>query len=459
MPKATTAYTCSACDARYPKWVGRCGKCGEFGTVTEKAPTVGRTGSVGLKGDLRAASVARPARPVRDIDSTAHRHSPTGLPELDRTLGGGLVAGQVILLAGEPGVGKSTLLLSAAHRYAQGERNVLYVSGEESAEQISLRARRIGADADTLFVADETDLSVLLGQIELIDPDLVIVDSVQTLASPDVEGRAGGVAQVQEVAAALTRVAKARHRPLILVGQVTKEGTIAGPRVLEHLVDTVLSFEGDRNTSLRLLRTVKNRFGAADEVSCWEQTEEGISEVSDPSGLFRTGRADPVPGTCITVTVEGRRAILAEVQALVAPTNSPNPRRGVSGLEPARMGMLVAVTERFGRIRLFDKDVYLATVAGMRITEPAADLAVCLALASAAQETPVPLDMAAIGEVALSGDIRPAPNMSQRLAEAERLGFTRVLVPEATRASQGSKLVLIKVAHLSRAVQALSSGG
>jgi DNA repair protein RadA/Sms len=456
MAARTSQFVCSACGATYPKWLGRCGKCNEFGTISEGSVTVAsKAGSVGIKGDMRAAAVARPARRVNDIDTTVHRHTSTGIGELDRVLGGGLIAGQAILLAGEPGVGKSTLLLETANNYAKTGKTVLYVSGEESAEQITLRARRTGADADTLLIADETDLSVVLGHIEQTSPDLVIVDSVQTIASPDVDGRAGGVSQVQEVSATLTRVAKASHIPILVVAQVTKDGNIAGPKTLEHLVDTVLFFEGDRNTNLRLLRTIKNRFGASDEVAAFEQTETGIKEVPDPSGLFRTNREEPAAGTAITVTMEGRRALLAEVQALVSPTNAPNPRRGVSGLDTARMAMLVAVTEKHGRIRMFDKDTFLATVAGMKITEPAADLAVCLALASAAWNAPMPQDVAAIGEVALSGDIRSVSNMSQRLNEAARLGFQRILVPTGTQRPNGSKLTLIEVPHLGRAFAAL----
>lgn len=455
MATPKTSYVCSSCNATYLRWQGKCGKCGEFGTVAEAATSANRAGSVGIKGDMRAAAVARPARRVKDIDASAHRYTSTGIGELDRVLGGGLVAGQAVLLAGEPGVGKSTLLMKAANEYATQGKTVLYISGEESAEQIALRARRMGVTADTLLLADETDLSIALGHIEQTQPDLIIVDSVQTIASPNVDGRAGGVAQVQEVSATLTRVAKAIHVPTIIVAQVTKDGNIAGPKTLEHLVDTVLFFEGDRNTSLRLLRTIKNRFGAADEVACFEQTESGIAEVTDPSGLFRTGRDEPIPGTCITVAMEGRRAILAEVQALVATTNAPNPRRGVSGLDNARMAMLVAVTERHGRLRLFDKDTYLATVAGMKIVEPAADLGVCLALASATWESPMPQDVVAIGEVALSGDIRSVSNMTQRLNEAARLGFKRALVPVGTKKPSGTDLIIIEVPHLGRALSAL----
>jgi DNA repair protein RadA/Sms len=455
MAAPKSVFTCSACAATYPKWQGKCGKCGEFGTVAEQASAASRAGSVGIKGDMRPAAVSRPARRIGDIDASAHRHISTGIGEFDRVLGGGYVAGQAILIGGEPGVGKSTLLLSAAEQYAQRGNTVLYISGEESAEQITLRARRMGVNANSLLIADETDLSVVLGHIEQTSPNLIIIDSVQTIASPDLDGRAGSVTQVQEVSATLTRVAKATHTPTIIVAQVTKDGNIAGPKTLEHLVDTVLFFEGDRTTSLRLLRTIKNRFGAADEVACFEQQENGITEVADPSGLFRTGRDEPVAGTCITVTMEGRRAILAEVQALVAPTNSPNPRRGVSGLDTARMAMLVAVTERHGRIRLFDKDTFLATVAGMKIIEPAADLSVCLALASAVWDAPMPQDVAAIGEVALSGDIRPVSNMTQRLNEAARLGFKRILVPAGSKKPANSTLVLIEVPHLGRALNAL----
>ncbi len=450
-------YTCSACNATYPKWMGRCTECNEFGTISE-APTTGgsaRASSVGIKGNMRPAAVAQPARRVNDIDASKHKHVPTGIGEFDRVLGGGLVSGQTILMAGPPGTGKSTLLLASADTYAKKGKTVLYISGEESAEQITLRARRMGVNADDLYLADETDLSIIMGHIEQVQPDLVIIDSVQTIASPDVEGRAGGVAQVQEVSAVLTRVAKSYHVPIIIVAQVTKDGNIAGPKTLEHLVDTVLFFEGDSNTSLRLLRTMKNRFGIADEVACFELNENGITEVTDPSGLFRTGRDEPVEGTCLTVTMEGRRPLIAEVQALVATTNAPNPRRGVSGLDNARMAMLVAVTEKHGRVRLFDKDTFLATVAGMKIIEPAADLAVCLALASASLSIPMPLDVAAVGEVALSGDIRQVSNIAQRLAEASRLGFTRILVPVGTQKPSGSRITLIEVPNLGRAFAAL----
>ena len=468
MAKSSVSYQCSSCDATFPRWVGKCGKCGEFGTVSEvagsssKGGSVGssRVGGVGIKTNISPTAVTKHAMRVSEVKPERKKHTSTGIGELDRVLGGGLVSGQAVLIAGEPGVGKSTLLLALAQNYAKTGKTVLYASGEESVEQIAIRANRTGVDAESLYIADETDLSVILGHIEEVNPDLVIIDSVQTIASPDVEGRAGGVSQVQEVSATLTRVAKATHVPFIIVAQVTKDGNIAGPKTLEHLVDTVLFFEGDRNTSLRLLRTIKNRFGQSDEVAAFEQTEDGIKEVPDPSGLFLTGREDPVAGTCITVTMEGKRAILAEVQALVSPTNAPNPRRGVSGLDSQRMAMLNAVTERHGRIRMFDKDSYLATVAGMKITEPAADLAVCLALASAAWDKPIPQDVVAIGEVALSGDVRGISSINQRIAEAARLGFKRVLAPVGTKrllASGTNKdIAIIEVASIGKALQALN---
>lgn len=464
MAKNSSSYVCSNCEASYPRWVGRCGKCNEYGTVSEQAvvstssTSTSRGSTVGIKGDLQAAATIRKARKVGDIESTKHKHSDTGISELNRVLGGGLVKGQAVLLAGEPGVGKSTLLLELANNYASLGKNVLYISGEESAEQIALRAKRTGANADSLFIADETDLSICLGHIEEVEPELIIIDSVQTIASPSVDGRAGGISQVQEVSATLTRVAKATHTPVVMIAQVNKDGNIAGPKTLEHLVDTVLFFEGDRNTPLRLLRTIKNRFGNADEVAAFEQTEEGMREVKDPSGLFLSSRETPVSGNCITVAMEGRRAILAEIQALVSPTNAPNPRRGVSGLDYARSAMLVAVTEKHGRVRLFDKDSYLATIAGMKISEPAADLAVCLALASAAWDVPIPNEMAALGEVTLSGDIRSMSGITQRIAEAERLGITKIFVPKGVKKLvKSTGITLIEIEHINKAFAALKA--
>ena len=430
MAKSSVTYECTSCGATALRWVGRCPKCHEFGTVVEIAPA---PTTKAAKAGTRAASV-RPAQPVSAIADERVRRTPSGAGEFDRVIGGGLVAGQVVLLAGEPGVGKSTLLLAVAHAFAQAHPGtVLYASGEESADQIALRARRIGATSDRLLVADDNDLFTILGQIDHHRPALVIVDSVQTIASPELDGRAGGVAQVLEVTQALTRTAKQRGIPLLLIGQSTKDSSVAGPRALEHLVDTVLTFDGDRTTALRLLRATKNRYGPADEIVAFEQTDRGLAEVKDPSELFRGHRDAPVAGTCLTVTMEGRRPLLAEIQALVATGAGPAPRRTVTGIDTTRVVTLAAVTERAGAQGLSQRDVFVATVGGAQIADPAADLAVCLAVYSAMRETPIPADVLAIGEVALSGDIRPVPFLAQRVSEARRLGYTRILVPAGSR--------------------------
>ena len=462
MAKSKPSYECSACGATSLRWTGKCVKCGEFGTVAEVAPA---GPAPGRRASTQGATPLFPARPVSTV--TAQGPVPrisTGIGEFDRVLGGGLVAGQVLLVSGEPGAGKSTLLLTVSHSIAEKTgKPALYISGEESVDQIAVRASRIGVDSEQLFIADETDLANVIGHIDALGTDisLVIVDSVQTIASADVDGRAGGVAQVMEVAQALTRVAKDRGIPICLVGQVTKESTVAGPRALEHICDATLSLDGDRQTSLRLLRAVKNRYGPADEVACFEQTDRGMEEVVDPSMLFREERQAPVPGTCVTVTIEGRRAMLAEVQALVAPTTNPNPRRGVSGLDSSRVAMLVAITERVAGLKLADKDVFVATVGGIRLSDPSTDLATCLAIASAGKDLPIPLDVAAIGEVTLSGDIRRVPMINQRVAEATRLGYTRVLAPAGTKGSldkRGAGAQIVEVNNLGEAVRHMRAG-
>lgn len=459
MARSSPAYRCTSCETHHLRWVGRCSSCGEYGTVHEAPVTAV---SPGRRASTQGSRPRSPARPVSQVAPAGPTERlSTGIAEFDRVLGGGLVPGQVLLISGSPGAGKSTLLLAAADAVAKRtRRRTLYVSGEESVDQIAIRARRIGVDSEQLYLADETDLAAVIGHIDEHAPDvaLVIVDSVQTIASPDVEGRAGGVAQVMEVAQALSRVAKARGIPLCLVGQVTKDSVVAGPRALEHIADATLSLDGDRHTSLRLLRAVKNRYGPADEVACFEQTDAGMREVPDPSVLFRAVRDAPVPGTCVTVTIEGRRALLAEVQALVAPTAAPNPRRGVSGLDSSRVAMLVAVTERVARLRLVDKDLFVATVGGMRLSDPAADLALCLAVASAGQDLCLPSDVAAIGEVTLTGDVRPVPMANQRVAEALRLGYRRIMAPVGTRDtldSRGSQATIIEVRSLRQAHSAL----
>ncbi|GAA4662270.1 DNA repair protein RadA [Arthrobacter cryoconiti] len=381
-----------------------------------------------------ATTVVRPAQLISEVDASKAAHNLTGVPELDRVLGGGMVPGAVILLAGEPGVGKSTLLLDVAAKFARNEhgqepQKVLYLTGEESAAQVKLRAERIGAVAATLYLGAETDLGTALGQVEAVQPALLIVDSVQTFASAMVDGSAGGVSQVREVAASLIAAAKRLNMTTLLVGHVTKDGSIAGPRLLEHLVDVVCQFDGERHSRLRLLRAVKNRYGQTDEVGCFDLTDDGIQGLADPSGLFTTRTKHPVPGTCLTVTMEGRRPLLAEVQALLTTSMGSSPRRTVSGLDSTRVGMLLAVLQQRAGVRLDADDSYVATVGGARLTEPAIDLAVALAIASAKINRPVHQKMVAFGEVGLAGEVRPVPGINQRIHEAYRLGFTHALVP------------------------------
>ena len=419
MAKTKSEYRCSECGWSTAKWVGQCSSCQAWGTVSE-------TTSV-TKAKPAQISSARAARPITDIETSGEGHYPTGVQEFDRVLGGGLVPGAVVLLSGEPGVGKSTLLLEVAARLAKGGKKVLYVSAEESASQVKLRATRTSALSENLFLATETDLSSVLGQIDQVDPELIIVDSVQTVSSLELDGVAGMPAQVREVASNLIRVAKESSTPLVLVGHVTKDGLIAGPRTLEHLVDVVCHFEGDRQTSLRFIRTLKNRFGPTDEVGCFEMSGEGIIEVPDPSALFVSEQQTSVSGTCITITVEGRRALRAEIQALVVKSSSPQPRRVTNGVDSARVAMLLAVLERRAGLSLSDRDVYVSTVGGMKITEPAADLAIAIAIASAVKDKPAKQSLAAFGEISLSGEIRGVTNPALRQSEAKRLGHKKVI--------------------------------
>jgi DNA repair protein RadA/Sms len=418
--KQKTEFKCSECGWTTVKWAGRCGECQAWGSLDETSGTTKEVRALKL-------NESQAARPITEIETGENQSQPTMVGEFDRVLGGGLVPGAAILLSGEPGVGKSTLLLEVASRLAKQGKKVLYVSAEESASQVKLRAQRTNALSDNLYLAAETDLATVLGQVEAIKPELFIVDSVQTVASSDIDGVAGMPAQVREVAANLIRTAKQNGIPLLLVGHVTKDGSIAGPRTLEHLVDVVCHFEGDRQTSLRFVRTLKNRFGPTDEVGCFELTGEGIVEVPDPSSLFVSGSQNPVSGTCITVTVEGKRALIAEIQALVVHSTAPQPRRVTNGVDSSRVAMILAVLERRAGISVSDKDVYVSTVGGMKITEPAADLAIAIAIASAVKDKAVANQIAAFGEISLAGEIRGVTNGAQRSQEALRLGHPKVI--------------------------------
>jgi len=424
MAREKSEFVCTECGWKASKWVGRCGECQAWDSMQESAAGGRGLGTVRSIKPLRLVESAA-AKPITDLSSVAVSSWPTKVGEFDRVLGGGLVPGAVILLSGEPGVGKSTLLLEVAANTAKAGKKVLYVSGEESVGQVRLRAERTGALVDTLYLAAETDLSTVLGQIDAVAPELLVVDSVQTIAAAEIDGAAGMPSQIREVAANLIRVAKERGLPVILVGHVTKDGSIAGPRALEHLVDVVCHFEGDRQTSLRFVRSLKNRFGPTDEVGCFEMTGEGIREVADPSGLFLSRGDTPVSGTCVTVTVEGKRPLIAEVQALVVKTSAPQPRRVTNGVDSSRVAMLLAVLERRAGLRLSEMDVYVSTVGGVRLSEPAADLAIAVAIASAVKDQPIAHNLVAFGEISLAGEIRKVSNDKIRSTEANRLGFVR----------------------------------
>lgn len=434
--------------------MGRCPSCGEWGTLAE---TTGLRNSMGSGAASRKGrglvAGSSGAQPITEISAELAKHLSSGIKELDRVLGGGVVPGSAILLAGEPGVGKSTLLLEVAASWARMERNALIITAEESVGQVRQRAERTGALLDSLFLASENDLAAAIDIVDTVKPDLLIVDSLQTMHASDVEGVAGGVAHTKAVTSTLTSLAKLTGIPVIIVGHVTKEGTVAGPRTIEHLVDVVLNFEGDKHSSLRFLRGIKNRFGATDEVGCFEQTGHGIEEVADPSGLFIHHRTESVVGTAVTVAMDGRRAMLGEIQTLAIPVEMNFPKRYVTGIEASRLSMVLAVLARRGGHNLTRKEVYAATVGGMKIVEPAADLATTLALASTATETPLPHGLVVVGELGLGGEVRSVPQLTQRLNEAERLGFHTAIVP-AGSGKHSSSMKIIEVRNLYQALEA-----
>ena len=443
------AYRCSECGWEAAKWVGRCGECQAWGSVAEAAAPTMRTA---------AAAVTTPAVPIGEVSVEDSLSRSCGVPELDRVLGGGLVPGAAILLAGEPGVGKSTLLLEVAAQTARVRTRVLYITGEESASQVRLRADRTGAVQDELYLAAETDLGAVLTHIEEVRPTLLVVDSVQTIGASGIEGVPGGVTQVKEVAAALIRVAKTRNITTVLVGHVTKDGSIAGPRVLEHLVDVVLHFEGERASRLRMVRAVKNRFGPVDEVGCFDLSAEGIVAITDPTGLFLDAMRGPVPGTCVAVALEGRRPLLSEVQALVTHTSAERPRRTTSGVDSSRVAMILAVLQQHAGVRLHNHDVFVSSVGGARLTEPSNDLAIALAITSAWQGKPLGRNVAAIGELGLSGELRRVRDVGVRLAEAGRMGFRSAIVPAQTAETSGNSRILdgMRVVDCDNIVRALT---
>ncbi|HMA87456.1 MAG TPA: DNA repair protein RadA [Burkholderiales bacterium] len=447
MARAKTAYVCAECGASALQWFGSCPSCGAAGTLTE-------TRAERAAAQRYAAHGAGPVA-LAGIEAQEFARIPTGIEELDRVLGGGLVAGQVVLLGGDPGIGKSTLLLQALASLG-GRAKTLYVSGEESAEQVALRARRLALDAGRVQLLAEIQLERIAAALESERPQVAVIDSIQTLYSEALQSAPGSVAQVRECAAQLTRLAKARGTALLLIGHVTKEGAIAGPRVLEHIVDTVLYFEGDPNSAFRLVRAVKNRFGAVNELGVFAMTEKGLRAVSNPSALFLSHHGREVPGACVLATLEGTRPLLVEIQALVDAAHSPNPRRLSVGLEQNRLAMLLAVLHRHAGIATFEQDVFVNAVGGVRIGEPAADLAVCLAVVSSLTDRAIPRKVVVFGEVGLAGEVRPAPRGQERLKEAAKLGFEKAVIPKANQPKgRIAGLEIVAVERVEQAVQVL----
>jgi DNA repair protein RadA/Sms len=449
MAKAKTAYVCSDCGASALQWFGSCPSCGAAGTLSETV--------VEKAAAHRYSAAPSTAVALQDIHARELERVPTGVAELDRALGGGLVAGQVVLVGGDPGIGKSTLLLQTlASLLSENASAVLYVSGEESAEQVALRARRLALEADGVRLIAETQLERVLGALEAARPRVAVIDSIQTLWSDTLQSAPGSVAQVRECAAQLTRHAKRAGSALFMIGHVTKEGAIAGPRVLEHIVDTVLYFEGDPNSAFRLVRAVKNRFGAVNELGVFAMTDKGLKGVANPSRLFLSTHEKPIPGSCVLATLEGTRPLLVEIQALVDAAHSPNPRRLSVGLEANRLAMLLAVLHRHAGIATWEQDVFVNAVGGVRIGEPAADLAVSLAIVSSLTDKPIAGNLAVFGEIGLAGEVRPAPRGQERLREIGKLGFEKAVIPKSNLPkSKITGLELFAVERVDQAVQLL----
>ena len=448
MAKSKTVYTCTECGGTAPKWAGQCPHCQQWNTLVE---TVAQPAS-GAGARFQSLASSATVRKLSEIDAEDVPRFSSGIDEFDRVLGGGLVGGGVVLIGGDPGIGKSTLPLQALSNLS-ATRRVLYVSGEESGSQIALRAHRLGIESQNLALLAEIQLERIQATIETEKPEVVVIDSIQTLYSEALTSAPGSVAQVRECAAQLTRIAKRLDVTTILVGHVTKEGALAGPRVLEHIVDTVLYFEGDTHSSYRLVRAFKNRFGAVNELGVFAMTERGLRGVANPSALFLSQHEQVVPGSCVLVTQEGTRPLLVEIQALVDTANVPNPRRLAVGLEQNRLAMLLAVLHRHAGIACFDQDVFLNAVGGVKITEPAADLAVLLAIHSSMRNKPLPRGLVVFGEIGLAGEIRPTPRGQERLKEAAKLGFSIAVIPKANAPKQAiDGLEVIAVERIEQAI-------
>ncbi len=442
--KQKTLFYCTECGNETPKWAGKCPACGAWNTIVEQPEPAVSAKSGGRSGGSRGRLTAPKAQPVTELDSDEEIRFPTGMGELDRVLGGGAVKGSLVLVGGAPGIGKSTLMLQICSKLCEFSK-VLYVSGEESTHQLKLRARRLQVDSASLYVLSETGLDEVLSAVEAEKPDILIVDSIQTLCREDLDSPAGSVSQVKECTMTLMHLAKSQGITVFVIGHVNKEGSIAGPKVLEHMVDCVLYFEGDRHTTHRILRAAKNRFGATNEIGVFEMRNEGLVQVENPSELLLSGRPDDAPGTCVTCVMEGMRPVLAEIQALVVSSSGTNPRRTSNGFDYNRAAMLLAVLEKRGGLKVSACDAYINIIGGLWLEEPAADLGAVVAIASSYLDRPVPGDMVAIGEVGLTGELRTVTQLSQRVSEARRLGFRRCLIPahgaESLRVPEGMEVI------------------
>jgi DNA repair protein RadA/Sms len=448
MAKAKSVYSCTECGGQVLKWQGQCPHCQAWNTLVE---AIAEAAPAGANRYSRIAEAGRPQR-LSEVEAREENRIPSGMEEFDRVLGGGLVPGGVVLIGGEPGIGKSTLLLQSLAEVGKS-RKVLYVTGEESPQQIALRARRLGVDASSVIVLPDTNLQRIESVIRSEQPEVAVIDSIQTLYFDELQSAPGSVAQVRECAARLTRVAKSAAATMVLIGHVTKEGAIAGPRVLEHMVDTVLYFEGDTHSSFRLIRAFKNRYGAVHELGVFAMTEKGLKGVSNPSALFLSQHGSEVAGSCVMVTQEGTRPMLVEIQALVDDARAPNPRRLSVGLEQARLALLLAVLHRHAGIACFEQDVFVNAVGGVKIDEPAADLAVLLAIVSSLKNTPLPARLVVFGEVGLAGEVRPVQRGQDRLREAAKLGFAQALIPYPNKPKQAiAGLEIIAVRRVEEAV-------
>ncbi|MFB0535062.1 MAG: DNA repair protein RadA [Anaerolineae bacterium] len=451
MARVKTAFVCEQCGHVFPRWSGRCSECGTWNSVVETRVEQDR--------EKRAAGVslvpASEPQPLPTISADGFQRISVAMEELNRVLGGGVVPGSVVLIGGDPGIGKSTLLLQVSSLLARQEGPVLYVSGEESVQQIKMRADRLGISDDQLYVLSEINLEQIMGHIERLNPHLAVVDSIQSVYTEELTSAAGGVSQVKECAATLLRLAKASGVPIFIVGHVTKAGAIAGPRVLEHIVDTVLYLEGDRFHAYRLLRSVKNRFGSTNEVGVFEMASQGLLEVANPSEAFLAERLPEAAGSAIAVTMEGTRPLLVEIQALASTTSFGLPRRTANGVDFNRLLLLVAVLSKRVGLRLSDQDVFVNVVGGLRVNEPAADLAVAVAIASSFRDVPVAADLAVVGEIGLSGELRTVGQLPRRLSEAAKLGFKRCLLPKGTRQKKAipSEIEFIGVRSVAEALE------